>query len=174
MASNDCEPRVYVACLACYNAKKLHGHWLDADDGLSDAVSEAFELNEEGFAPCGGEEFLCHDLEGFPEGTGEIGVSEAEELGAALREHGEILGLVMAHHRCDVAEALRYLEEGYSIWYRLSDWAQDYYDQTGDLANIPVGILGHIDWEGVADEMMMGGGFWHLEHGGSVYVFWSR
>jgi len=24
-------PRIYVACLAAYNAGKLHGEWIDAD-----------------------------------------------------------------------------------------------------------------------------------------------
>jgi antirestriction protein len=31
MTTND-TPRVYIACLACYNEGKLHGEWIDATD----------------------------------------------------------------------------------------------------------------------------------------------
>ena len=33
-------PRIYVACLASYNAGILHGRWIDADNGAEQVQEE--------------------------------------------------------------------------------------------------------------------------------------
>lgn len=56
-------PRIYVACLASYNAGILHGRWIDATDaeviheGIEDMLSESQEPIPE--------EWAIHDYEGF-------------------------------------------------------------------------------------------------------------
>ena len=46
MATTTTEaPRVYVACLAAYNAGKLHGEWIDMGDA-DDAHEQALQVLE--------------------------------------------------------------------------------------------------------------------------------
>lgn len=57
-------PRIYVACLASYNAGKLHGVWIDADQepaNIQEAVDSMLAASSEPFA----EEWAIHDFEGF-------------------------------------------------------------------------------------------------------------
>jgi len=77
-------PRIYVACLACYNRGRLHGDWFDVGtdpDELHHEVMGYFATGCEtcgeyeaecpecrAFAapfPCGGEELAIHDHEGL-------------------------------------------------------------------------------------------------------------
>ena len=58
-------PSIYAACLASYNAGRLHGVWIDATQGIDhiDAeirimLSESFELDAE--------EWAIHDYENMP------------------------------------------------------------------------------------------------------------
>lgn len=118
------EPRVYIACLACYNAGKLHGEWFDADNMLLGSVESHFQLKpacyycdapeaehaapdwgghdfKRGgmFASCGGEEFLVHDHEGFgPLEIGECSVEEAARVGHWLKDQGDDAELIAAFH----------------------------------------------------------------------------
>lgn len=43
----DLNPRVYVACLASYNAGTLHGRWIDADQDADDIASEVAAMLRE-------------------------------------------------------------------------------------------------------------------------------
>lgn len=169
---SDYEPRVYVACLACYNAGKLHGEWLDADDGLSDAVADHFGADEDGKLACGGEELQVHDSEGFePLNIGECGVDEAEEIGAALREHGTPLALVMDWLDCDARDAIRKIRDGIHLgtFKSLADYAEDRSEQMGD--DIPQHIRFYVDWERYAEDCETNGEFYSVEHGGEFYIF---
>ena len=83
-------PRIYVACLHCYNSGRLHGRWFDVGtdpDELHHQVLGHFASGCEtcgnyepecpecsAFAapfPCGGEELAVHDHEGL----GDVGVT---------------------------------------------------------------------------------------------------
>lgn len=80
-------PRVYIACLACYNDGRLHGVWVDAVD--ADAMSEAQTAMQ---AACGhtDNDWAIHDNEGF----GSLTVSESmafddvAKLGELIEKHG--------------------------------------------------------------------------------------
>ncbi len=56
-------PRVYIACLASYNAGILHGKWTDAID--ADAVNEAIADVIKTSTRPDAEEWAIHDYEGF-------------------------------------------------------------------------------------------------------------
>lgn len=173
MPLDKMDPRVYVACLACYNAGKHHGEWFDADDCLIDAVQEHFQANEAGMLACGGEELLCHDVEGFePYSPGEVGVSEAQALGEAFRKHGIPLAAFMSNENgLDVDDAIAKLEDCYQGEAKSEeDFAEDLAEDMGDLANVPDFIKSHIDWEGVARDLFCGD-FYSVEHDGTVYIF---
>jgi antirestriction protein len=82
-------PRIYVACLASYNAGHLHGIWIDADqdaDAIQESVSSMLATSPEPMA----EEWAIHDYEGF----GSLRLSEWESfdrvaaIGCGIAEHG--------------------------------------------------------------------------------------
>jgi antirestriction protein len=106
------EPRIYVACLAAYNAGCLHGAWIDADQSATDLwedISTMLKASPENSTCqwCGGvtlapgdptswdrpcshpahlpghaEEWAIHDYEGF--GSLRLGESESIERIAAI------------------------------------------------------------------------------------------
>jgi antirestriction protein len=56
---NDDTPRVYVACLGCYNEGRLHGKWMDADELDSEWLHG--DLHEDGSHPMTRCKKLYHD-----------------------------------------------------------------------------------------------------------------
>ena len=88
-AQND-SPKIYVACLASYNAGHLYGEWILADQEpqeIQAAIQSMLEKSPEPFA----EEWAVHDYEGF----GSISLSEwpsierVSALAKLIAEHGE-------------------------------------------------------------------------------------
>ena len=57
-------PRIYVACLASYNAGILHGCWVELNDG-ADAVFDYVKAMLEKSKIANAEEWAIHDYEGF-------------------------------------------------------------------------------------------------------------
>jgi antirestriction protein len=59
---ND-SPRIYVACLACYNDGKLHGQWIDATLDADDIDAQRVAMQAE----CGhtDNDWAIHDSDGF-------------------------------------------------------------------------------------------------------------
>ena len=68
-------PRIYVACLAAYNAGILHGAWIDADQPADDMYAAVREILAASPMP-GAEEWAIHDYEGF----GPLSLSEWESF----------------------------------------------------------------------------------------------
>lgn len=168
-------PRVYVACLACYNGGKLHGEWFDCDATLEESVKEQFEINEEGFAPCGGEERLIHDSEGFGAfNIGEVGVSEAQTIGEFLAKHGEKGAIALSHYNGNIEDATVACEESYMGEYEsLEDYAIEScgYSEK-QLESMLGGLSNYIDWERYAEDLETNGGIWSLTDSyGKFHVF---
>lgn len=82
-------PRIYVACLAAYNAGRLHGAWIDATD--ADDIHEEVKAMLARSPVWGAEEWAIHDHEGFgPWSPSEY--ESFEHIAAAaklIEEHGE-------------------------------------------------------------------------------------
>jgi antirestriction protein len=53
--------RIYVACLASYNAGKLHGEWIDATD--TDTMNDSIQAMLSASPEPGAEEYAIHDYE---------------------------------------------------------------------------------------------------------------
>jgi antirestriction protein len=82
-------PRIYVACLASYNAGILHGRWIDADTG-ADEIREEIEGMLAESPEYGAEEWAIHDYECFCGlSLGEYTPTETvAEYGRLIAEHG--------------------------------------------------------------------------------------
>jgi len=170
-------PRIYVASLADYNAGRLHGRWIGADQSAEAIREQIAEMLAESKEPIA-EEWAIHDYEGF----GDLGLSEWEdidkvaEVAFLIGEHGPVFASLLGYlgGTSSIDDARRYMEEGYrGEWDSLTDYAQklveDCYSDV--LKGLPDFIKYHIDYEGIAHDMELNGDVITFEHGGKVHVF---
>lgn len=191
-------PRVYVACLACYNAGRLAGKWHDATADLADNVAEWIEehntADRDGYGDH--EEFAIHDHEGF----GSSGPDEFDNLdavgmiGAAIIEHGAPFVAFCASESFDSAESAveAFAESFAGEWDSLTEYAENLADDcygvdrlAGEGVRIGTGIgdgyrdaarflAGYFDAERFARDLVAGGDVWtEPAPGGGVFVFRS-
>ena len=173
--------RIYVACLASYNAGKLHGDWIDLDGKDVDEVKEEIEAilkaSPEPFA----EEYAVHDYEGF--GFGEFNFGEYPnlqnlvDLQALASEFGEevveaAVGVTSSNKAAELREAI---ERGYLTGDSEADIAEDWFAESGgvNLDELPNVIRYCIDWRKVAEELRMGGDLTFERVNGTVYAFFA-
>jgi antirestriction protein len=192
-------PRVYVACLGCYTAGRLHGEWFEADEEMPGAVAEFFGTRGEDeptvyCARSGGEEFVVHDDEGFGAlELGECDYSTAARVGQWVRDLDEDDNAGWLAGRADLVTHLHVhlysasdldpehlrrsadfaRDEYQGEFDSLEDWAADYHEEVG---TVPQGfkLATYIDWERVARDAELGGDVFTVKVGGKVHVFWNR
>ncbi len=167
-----CEARIYVACLASYNAGYLHGVWIDAAQDLEDiqkCVNDMLSKSPVEDA----EEYAIHDYEGFGGyGLGEYeGLETAHEIACFIEEHGEIAGDLLNHFGGSLDDARKAIEENYQGCYKsLGDYAQEL---TEDTSQIPENLQYYIDYERMGRDMDMSGDIYTIETAhDEVHVFW--
>ncbi len=109
-------PRIYVASLADYNAGRLYGSWIDANQSaecIHDEIAQMLATSKEPIA----EEWAIHDYEYF----GDLQLSEYEgidqvaEAAFQITEHGPVFASLLSYvgvTSC-MDEALRCMEEAY-------------------------------------------------------------
>jgi antirestriction protein len=177
MIQEQVSPRVYVACLASYNAGCLHGAWVNVDGDADDLMSHVQAMLSASPEP-DAEEWAIHDFEGF----GSVHLDEYASLervaamAELMREHGKLAGEVLNHYGGDVEESRRALEEDYQGCHSsLEDYAEAFMEDTGSLEGIPASIRPYIDYERMARDWELNGDIFTLETGhSSVHVFWNR
>jgi len=170
-------PRIYVASLADYNAGRLHGRWIDADQPADCIREEIAAMLAESVEPIA-EDYAIHDYEQF----GDLQLSEHEgidqvaEAAYQLVEHGPVFAALLSYvggTTC-INEAMRYMEQGYCGEFdSLTDYAQQFIDDcyADALRELPEFIRWHIDYEGIGRDMKLSGDVFSLECDGKVYVF---
>ena len=165
-------PRIYVACLAAYNAGHLHGRWIEA--------SEPEEVREEVRAMLAAspepdaEEYAIHDHEGF-EGCR---ISEwasfdlVYELADFIEQHG-CLGAKLYGHFGESLDEARAALDNYAGEYRcLADFAEELTRETG--TEIPKALEYYIDWAAMGRDLELNGDVFAITLGfDEVHVFWS-
>lgn len=164
-------PRIYVACLASYNAGRLHGAWIDCDQDGEDIAAEIETMLAA--SPTGGaEEWAIHDHEGFP--TGAVGefsdLDEIAAIAAAIEEHGDAYraALAIAH---DHADALAHVEDAYhGAWDSPGAFVEDYHEQCGDV--VPHYLV--VDWEATWRAAFDCDGWCAVRVNGACHVFSPR
>ena len=173
------DPKIYVACLAAYNAGTLHGSWIDAAqdaDAIHEEITAMLKASPE---PCA-EEWAIHDFEGF----GDIRLTEYEsietvaKLAALLEEHDGAFAAWYSDESRDASDDLAEMfEDAYrGEWDSEEDYAASYLDDTGFFHEIPKGIREtvemYFDYEKWSRDLFMGGDYWSAPAPGfKVYVF---
>ena len=169
------EQKIYVACLASYNAGTLHGEWIDATleaDEIHEQVTAMLAKSKEP----GAEEWAIHDYEGF----GAIQLNEysgfemVSKLAKALNEQGKAFELFYSNESFDdVDAAVEAFNERYSGEYSSpEDWAENFLEDTGQLAIFPEHMKNYFDFKAYARDAQLGGDMTFLENGHrSVFVF---
>lgn len=157
-------PRIYVACLASYNAGILHGAWIDCDQGEDHIWQELRDMLASSPEP-DAEEWAIHDYEGF----GDHPLSESESIEDVARiagnieERGEpfLAALAIA---CDLNHAERLMESYCGEHTSNEAFTQQLLEDIGDIpADLPHYLV--IDWEATARAIMMD----YHEHDGHYF-----
>ena len=173
--------RLYVACLASYNAGTLHGAWIGgADledlDQLKETIKDLLKASPEP----GAEEYAVHDHEGLP-----------DFLRGEYPELSDVVDYCQQLTECsDETEQLAYCKvcENERQVMTKDDALENYkgsYDSEADFAeqhylehySIPEGlqpVINHVDWEQVWECEFDCAGWWsHRDDDGNVLIFSS-
>lgn len=162
-------PRIYVGTYAKYNSGSIAGAWLDLEDY---ADKESFleackELHKDESDP----ELMFQDYEGFPrELYSESYVSDDlfawldlddddRELLAVYVEHVDQKGTIEQARDAFVGKADS-----------PEDYAAQYLEDTGQLAEVPENLRNYLDYESFARDLGFDGVVF-ARHDGDVWVF---
>ena len=162
-------PRAWVGCLGCYNSGDLVGEWMDSHTA-GDAVLWSFvrQMNDgrELCARCGSDEFWVFDHEGLPDGvlSGECSPCQFAEVATAWESVDDpemfaaYLGNVGEAVTADnVAELIEQAEERYTGYATVTEYAENYLEESGLLAEVPESLRYYIDAELFARDLELGG-----------------
>jgi len=173
MSTATITPRIYVACLASYNAGKLHGKWIDATQEPEDIQAEVDAMLAESTEPFA-EEWAIHDHEGL----GDISESESFErvsaIGQAVDEAGEDAAALLAfldYQPMSDPEDFAHCHAGEPEC--LDDFAyEDHLATAARLDDHP--LSGYIDWKAVGRDMEINNLWTTRSPDGGLFVFWNR
>jgi antirestriction protein len=155
-------PRVWVGCLACYNAGALIGEWFDATDAPCEM--EAFGQAVVHPAGMAHEELWVFDHEGF-HGllSGECSPMEAQRIAEALARVDEPAAFAAwfvdtygSGIACPDDEALDAFTDAYCGEYASeTDFAQELAEELGTVPTNYSWPASYIDWERAARDLFM-------------------
>lgn len=166
-------PRIYVACLASYNAGILHGRWIDVTDPdeIRAGVAAMLAASPEPFS----EEWAIHDYEGFEgaEISEYAGFDHVCELADFIEERGKLGAKLIEHFGGRLDEARAAFEDYAGEYKNLEDFACEFTEQTG--VKIPESLANYIDYAAMGRDLEYGGDVFTVETGfEEVHIFWSR
>jgi antirestriction protein len=166
-------PRVYVGTYAKYNDGNLFGAWLDLDN-YSDRESfyEACkELHKDETDP----ELMFQDFENFPRSLySESDVSDELIEFANLDDDDREL-LTVYQNGIDESATIEQARENFQGKYDSEeDWAAQFLEDTGSLAEIPENLRNYFDFQAYARDARLGGDVTFVRHKGDVWVFWNH
>jgi antirestriction protein len=170
-------PRIYVASLSDYNAGRLHGVWLDADQDavqLAEEVHGMLASSPEPFA----EEYAIHDYEGF----GRVQIGEYESLArvAALArgivEHGEAFAAWASLDSSTDPSLDRFEEAFRGTWASVEDYAEELLADLGAaefLSIVPDWLDPYVrlDSKAFARDLLLSGDIAAIEGDSGVHIF---
>jgi antirestriction protein len=141
--------------LAAYNAGKLHGAWIDANQD-ADAIHEEIQAMLAKSPEPMSEEWAIHDYEGF----GALQLSEFEdiervaELGQLVAEHGPAFAAYASHVGRDFATAEGFQEAYGGQWESEIAYAEDLFDELYAY-DIPENLRCYVDYEAFSRDLFI-------------------
>jgi antirestriction protein len=167
--ANTTRPRVYVACLASYNAGTGHGLWIAVSDAdtMHDAIGEVLSTSLEP----GAEEWAIHDYDGFPsaiaDSLGEHPDLEAVVLHAGmLVEHGDAWTAYVDWKGLSVTPSEDDFEEAYlGVYDNPGDYAEEHLTDTDSLSGLAEGLRVYFDFEAFERDMCLSGDIYRSDDG---------
>jgi antirestriction protein len=172
---------VYIACLAAYNAGRLHGAWIDLEgdtdeDDLQEAIAWILATSPEP----GAEEWAMHDSSGLPSylsGTewpdlGQL-VAWADAFSAYADEDAREAYRLACEDQHQTLTEDDFRETYCGCYSSGTDYAQELAEETGSLPAALPWPLTCIDWASAWRELTYDG--YHLEpcSSGGVHIFRS-
>lgn len=163
------ERRIYVACLASYNAGVLHGAWIDVESKEVDEIQDAVDAMLKASKVQDAEEWAIHDYEGF----GAWKLSEHENfddivLFAELcADYGDDPVYAAFENFSDLTDVKACLTNGcYCGQYDdAEDYARSLAEDTGLLDAMPENLRNYFDFEAYGRDMVLGGDIWISDNG---------
>jgi antirestriction protein len=149
--------QIYVACLAAYNAGRLHGAWIDVDADADAMAADVAAMLAKSPIP-GAEEYAVHDYDDFPN-MGEYPGFDAIAETAALVEIAADIGLsaddfvrVAKNWHGDAADIRDALE---NLFCGVYDSFRDFADELADdlLHNVPDDAARYFDYDAHAHDL---------------------
>ena len=173
---SNVEPRVWIGCLAAYNAAKLHGEWVSLEGLTKSDIKLAIERILKESPEPGAEEWAIMDYDGFGEAGHILGenpdLDELIEVAEGIEDHGEVFAQWYAHVG---GGSLQDFEDAYRGEYDdMESFAEELMDDCGDLANVPDHIARYFDYSAFARDLELGGDIFTIQEGGKVHVFWNN
>ena len=174
-------PRVYVASLTDYNAGRLHGEWIDANQSVEAIVAEiagmlAASPTAAAFPISGpAEEWAIHDYDGW----GGLSLGEytsletVSTLGNLIVEHGEAFSVYADHVGLDYATADEFFEAYQGEHASETDYAFTLADDLGTFTEDARWPFTCIDWDHAWRELSYDGYYAERSANGGVHVFRS-
>lgn len=154
-------PRIYVASLSDYNAGRLHGTWIDADDepeALLGAIDDMLQHSSEPVA----EEWAIHDQDGFrPLVLSEFeSIETVSRIARGITEHGR----AFAHWAAEIGtdeDDLDVFEDHYlGHWPSMTAFAEELAEDFGieqqlDAISEPFRWYIRVDYEAFARDLSL-------------------
>lgn len=169
-------PRIYVACLASYNAGQLYGEWINADREAHEIQSDIKSMLKRSPEACA-EEWAVHDYEGF----NSISLSEwpdierVSTLANLIVAHGEPFSIWYENQdgsNFDVSELEEmFLEQWQGSYESDVDFAYKLLEESGQLSELPTWAQNYFDYESYARDLHLGGDFSLTRHNCQTYVY---
>src|SRR5262245_56153978 len=166
-------PRLYVGTYAKYNAGSIAGRWLNLEDYQSkdDFLDACRELHKSEHDP----EFMFQDFECFPRALySESSVSDGLWAWLELDEDDrELLAVYQdsVNQNGDIDEAREAFAGKFDS---KREWAEQFLDDTGSLAEVPEHLRNYIDYDAYARDAEYGGDMTFVRHDGDLWAFHSN
>ena len=169
-------PKIYVACLASYNAGVLFGKWIDANQSADDIMTEISIMLRES-NELGAEEWAVHDYEGF----GQISLSEWPDIARVaviaplIEEHGDAFSLWYESQdgqHVDTGEIEeRFMEQWQGAHDSKEAFADYLLESTGELQEMPEMARRYFNFEAFARDLELSGDYTFVRANGQIYAF---
>jgi len=165
------EPKIYVACLAAYNAGHLHGRWLDAAREPDEIQDDICAILESSPVMSGGD-YAIHDYEDFgPMHLEEYhDIAEVSRLAQFIEEYGEPFAAFASHVGADFATEESFQDAYHGRWDSERDYAEHVFDELY-LHELPEHLRCYIDYEAFARDLFLDGHYSLHSSDFGVHVF---